>query len=108
MLCGNYTPSINILNFEKTLRLRNRVVLCCHSDALLFVVSNIVSRFCSLNVILKFLNMSVLPRSLGTSSESANDVLMRIIVSSIFILILCVYAGIRIFPIPTIGRYSPW
>ena len=82
--------------------------MCCHSGALSFVVSNIVSRFCSLNVILKCLNMSVLPRSLGTSSESAKDALTFMIVSSIFILILCVYAGIRIFPIPTIGLYSPW
>ena len=61
----------------------------------------------SLNVILKCLKMSVLPRSRGTSSESANDVLTFSVVSSIFILILWVYAGIRVFPTPIMGRYSP-
>ena len=54
------------------------------------VVWNIVSRFCSLNVILKCLKTSVLPRSLGTSSESAKEMLAFRIVSPILMLILWV------------------
>ena len=83
------------------------IFACYDADVLLLAVSNIVFRFCSLNVILKCLKTSVLPRSLGTSSDSAKDTLTFRIVSPIFILTLCMYAGIRIFPIPTMGLYSP-
>ena len=73
----------------------------------LFVVSNVVSRFCSLNVILKCLKMSVLPRRRGTSSESAKDMWALRVVWPILMLVWCVYAGMRVFPIPMIGRYCP-
>jgi len=52
-------------------------------------VSKTVWRFASSKVILKCLNMSVLPMSLGTSSESAKAMLALSVVSPIFILTLC-------------------
>ena len=66
-------------------------------------VSSIVCRFASSKVILKCLNMSVLPSSLGTSSESAKAMLALIVVSPILIFTLWMYAGIMTLPIPIIG-----
>ncbi len=52
--------------------------------------------------------MSVLPMSLGTSSESAKATLAVIVVWPIFVLTLYMYAGSKILPIPAIGLCSPW